>query len=276
MLEDVRTGGVIVLAGTASNPGGDGVRPAGVMADAGFPPLSTVKLMLAASWLQHEGSIDAQARQSAPDLNEMLVEGHDAPGRGLALLLRQTVGSEAVLADLARFGFPACAGGKSARPFSPPACVEFSAKTSDEDWASALSIGEANITVSLPQLSGFLRAVGSAEQPAPSLAPAVEKLPGNMVSAATAMALEAAMQQAVERGTAKGIRGRLGENWKMGGKTGTGGGHPPPYDGIFAGLVFDEHGRAVYTVICYVRRGGLGGGAAAEIAADVARFVLGL
>jgi hypothetical protein len=33
----------------------------------------------------------------------------------------------------------------------------------------------------------------------------------------------------------------------------------PPYDGWFAGLIFDPQGKARFTVATYVRHGGLGG-----------------
>jgi Penicillin binding protein transpeptidase domain len=276
MMQDVPTGRVIVLAGTGENPGGEGVHPAGVLAEAGFLPLSTVKLMLAASWFDHQESIDdPKLRKTESDIQEMLVEGHDAPARQLALLLRRTVGSEAVLADLARFGFPPCAKGQAPQPFSPPACVALSATSSDEEWASALSIGESSLTVSILQLSNFLRAVG--KEGALSMSSIVQyRPPGNRMGRETAIQLQINMLQAVEQGTAKGIYGRLGKQWEIGGKTGTGPGTAHPYDGIFAGLVFDEERRVRYTLVCYARRSGPGGGAAAEISADLARFVLGL
>ena len=44
-------------------------------------------------------------------------------------------------------------------------------------------------------------------------------------------------------------------------------------DGWFAGLVFDRHGKARYTVATFVSGGGLGGVNAAEISATVARFL---
>jgi len=44
-------------------------------------------------------------------------------------------------------------------------------------------------------------------------------------------------------------------------------------DGRFAGLVFDRQGKARYTVATFVRRGGRGGRNAAEISAQLARFL---
>ena len=273
MVQSVDSGATLVLAGTPSAPG-RGLSPA--IAKAPLLPLSTVKLMTAASWLDHQESSTQQAPDIAGDrIGKMLVDGQDEPGRQVALLLRRTVGSEVVLADLARFGFPPCAKAEPPPPPSSRACVELSAQTSDADWASALSIGEANITVSLTQLSAFLRAIGNGWRLVLSVAPTRQRRPGQILSGATATDLQILMMQAAETGTAKGIRGRLGDKWKLGGKTGTGAVKEQPYDGIFAGLLFSES-DAEYTVICYVRRGGPGGGAAAEICADVMKFILGI
>lgn len=60
----------------------------------------------------------------------------------------------------------------------------------------------------------------------------------------------------------------------LGGKTGTGPASAEPYDGIFAGLIYDRSGTPRYTVVTYVRSGGYGGGTAAEISADAAAFLL--
>lgn len=274
IMQNVHTGKTVAFAGTASQPGG-GVRPQPALPHASILPLSTVKLMLAASWLEHEDSIDPQFRKNAPNIHELLVQGRDEPGRQLALLLRRSIGSDAVLGDLARFGFPLCGSGKPGRPLSMPACVSLTAQTSDADWASSLSIGETDITVSLEQLSGFLCAIGKTGVMVLSSLHTTS-VPSNLMSRTTADQLEVAMLDAVAIGSSKGIRDRLGPEWKMGGKTGTGPADSHPYDGIFAGLVFDHDGPARYTVVCYVRNGGPGGGAAAEIASDLARFVLGL
>jgi len=271
-VEDVATGAVIVYSGTATEPGGPAVRRAGTLDDVALPPLSTAKLLLAASWWEHSATIDPHARKNAPDVHAMLVDGADAPGRDLALRLRRTVGSGVVLADLVRFGLRPCSSGELLRPFSPPACFTLSARATDGNWASALSIGEADIAASIEQLSLFLRAVANN-----GTLPASYRDPERgVMSAATAKNLQSAMLDAVDHGSAKGIRERLGDTWKIGGKTGTGPGGSQPYDGIFAGLVFDESGEARYTVICYVRHGGPGGGVPAEVAAHVVKFTLGL
>jgi cell division protein FtsI/penicillin-binding protein 2 len=94
----------------------------------------------------------------------------------------------------------------------------------------------------------------------------------------TAARLQTAMRGVVQRGSAQTIAHTLdGTGWQIGGKTGTGpglGSTGPPYDGWFAGLVFDPQGKARFTVATYVRHGGLGGENAAIISAQLARFLI--
>jgi cell division protein FtsI/penicillin-binding protein 2 len=94
---------------------------------------------------------------------------------------------------------------------------------------------------------------------------------------ATANQLISAMLDTVMRGTASGISGALkGTGWSIGGKTGTGGVAEAPFegqDGWFAGLIFDHGLKARFTVATFVRHGGAGGGNAAEISVEVARFL---
>ena len=86
-----------------------------------------------------------------------------------------------------------------------------------------------------------------------------------------------AMVDTVKRGTASRISGKLEDTgWGIGGKTGTGGVSGAPMneqDGWFAGLIFDREQKARFTVATFVRRGGTGGGNAAEISAELARLL---
>ena len=87
------------------------------------------------------------------------------------------------------------------------------------------------------------------------------------------------MRDTVQRGTAKSIARAL-ENtgWQIGGKTGSGTALLPKgsqVDGWFAGLVFDPQGKARFTVATFVRSGGYGGGSAARISSELARYIIG-
>lgn len=101
------------------------------------------------------------------------------------------------------------------------------------------------------------------------------------MSESTALKLQEVMRGTVERGTAKSAKPILAAmGWSMGGKTGTG---PDPgskaagpgSDGCFAGLIFDPQGKARFTVATYVKHGGLGGGNAARISAEIATYLTG-
>jgi hypothetical protein len=164
-----------------------------------------------------------------------------------------------MLNDLARFGFPSCAERSDV-------CTSLSETTSDADWANALSLGEIDFRTTPEGLSEFLLAVGNGGVRADNGAP--------VMSARTASHLQSAMLETVRSGTAHRASAHLGDVGHMGGKTGTGPGGSQPYDGMFAGLIFDKEQRPRFTVVTYVRRGGYGGGAAAEISADMGRLLL--
>jgi cell division protein FtsI/penicillin-binding protein 2 len=227
----------------------------------------------------------------------MLAGGSDSSGRQVALGLRKSVGTQKVLADFRRYGFNR--GDESfwaevdprwrKRLTTPPAYAMLD-KLNDEDWSSALSIGESYMMTTTLQVSRFLQGVGNNGL---ICAPVVRRMakgagrawniacgdPTRIVEEAPQEKLMAAMKDAVKRGTATRLAGALeGIGWAIGGKTGTGGRAGAPMneqDGWFAGLVFDRQGKARYAVANFVRRGGLGGGSAAEISAQMAGFVTG-
>lgn len=190
-------------------------------------PLSVIKLYLAAVWWDHglDGSLD-----------DMLVEGRDQPGRDRAVALRKRIGGAKVLDDLRRYGLDSLALAEDA---------------DDATWGLTLSIGEQHVTVTLLQVSRFLRAVAVSRSD-------------------TARKLQSAMRKCVTRGTARAVAARqAGARWQLAGKTGTGPANSRPYDGWFAGLIFLD-GEPRYTVAVYLERRGPGGGVAASIAADIA------
>jgi hypothetical protein len=311
LMQDVQTGALVsftsapspapAVAGAATTRGGATVA-GGVDVTRPLLPLSLAKVFLAASCWDRAATLPPGADR---DLHEMLVDGADSIGRRLAIDLRRAVGSAAVLADLQRFGLRSCGNtGASAplpgdrfwRELAPQfvqrlrpatACVSIGPNDPDTRWASALSIGEDGFTVTLLHVSRFLQAVGNGGllmQPVALWAGgdriATPAPPGpegtRIVAVSTAASLQAALSDAVLRGTAIGIRGLPGHGWTMGGKTGTGPGEARPYDGCFAGLVFDRRRVARYTIASYVSRGGRGGGAAAQLAAELVARTLGL
>lgn len=279
VMQDIATGSLIVFAAS---------QPATLDISTPVLPLSFAKVFLAASWWDR-----AQPHPSPVDVHEMIVVGSDSAGRRIALALRQAVGSEAVLADLRRYGFNRSGDAFWAEidpPFasrlSPPPAYARLDVLDDAQWSSALSIGETHMMTTVLHLSRFLQAVGnrglqcspaarSAERPIPASCIA----PTRIVQESTAERLMAAPKDTVQRGSASRIAHALDDiGWSMGGKTGTGGRAGAPMDqqdGLFAGLVFDRQGQPRYTVATFVRRGGRGGGNAAEISAQLARFIIG-
>src|SRR5262249_11120254 len=117
---------------------GEVVASVGVGRDVGQPvlPLSVIKLYLAAVWWDRglDGSLD-----------DMLVEGRDQPGKDRAVALRRKLGAAAVLADLRRYGLDS---------------LTLAPDSDDDTWGSTLSIGERHVTVTLGEVSRFLRRIG--------------------------------------------------------------------------------------------------------------------
>lgn len=304
---DVQTGALIAFGAT---PGPDTARKKDaepLKVTTPISPLSLTKLFLAASWWDRglpDRSFDC-TRSATSDKREpmtipdMIVIGCDLPAKQMAVALRKEVGTDGVLADLERFGFSARP--KAARDdffwaelspkwrerLAPAAAYTLlNDKTTDPDWADTLSLGETNFVVTILHISRFLQAVGNngvllppmarqeIESPISNPAPKSRRI----MQETTALRLQTAMRDVVQRGSAQAIAHTLdGTGWQIGGKTGTGpeiGSSGPPYDGWFAGLVFDPQGKARFTVATYVRHGGLGGENAAIISAQLARFLI--
>jgi len=193
-------------------------------------PLSVIKVYLAAVWWDHA---------LAGSLDDMLVEGRDQPAKDRAVALRKRLGGAKVLDDLRHYGLDS---------------LTLAPDADDATWGETLSIGEHHVTVTLLQVSRFLRTIATSPSD-------------------TARRLQAAMRDCVIHGTARSVAGKqAGARWQLGGKTGTGPADAKPYDGWFAGLVF-QNAEPRYTVAVYVDARGPGGGVAASIAAEMARIL---
>lgn len=295
VIQDVRSGALVAFA--ASNP-------AKLDVTTPLPPLSPVKLIVAASALDQPDMKIIGWPDSEKLLDDSIVNGNDNAGRRIASDLRTTVGADKVLQDLERFGFPPrpdAPAPKNDSAFWAELAPEWTGRlapaisyhslgqeTAARDWADTLSLGEERFVVTALHLSRFLQAVGNggvmllpmarANRPGSTI-PAAK---GRVMSETAALQLQAVMRGTVERGTAKSAKPILaGTGWTMGGKTGTG---PDPgskaagpgSDGCFTGLIFDPQGKARFTVVTYVNHGGLGGGNAARLSAELARFVTGV
>ena len=306
---NVQTGALVAFA---PEPGSNATGKDAVQLNMTTPalPLSLTKLVLAASWWDRglpDRSFDC-IRSAAPEqtermtIHEMIAIGCDLPAKQMAIALRKSVGTEAVLADLERFGFGPRS--KSSRDDSfwaglPPEWRDtlvpaashnrLSADTTYSDWADAFSLGETNFVVTVLHVSRFLQAVGNkgmllspvarkevfGKDNAASKRAAVSR---RVMNESAAIRLQSAMRDVVQHGSAQAIAHALdGSGWQIGGKTGTGPGPGPigpQSDGWFAGLVFDPQGKACFTVATFVRHGGRGGENAAIISAELARYLI--
>jgi len=309
VIQDVRTGAVVAFAAH---------EPSKLDVTTPVLPLSLSKVLLSASWWDNrqpdssfdstKGSANAQnpAYRTRVSVHEMLVGGSDSAGRQMALALRKAVGTKTVLKDFERYGFgqrtdspqndkfwAELAPTWETRLIPASAYVSLSNETKDTEWADTLSIGETNMSVTALHVSRFLQAVGNngvmlipvarEEQSTSSVtkSPVVRQQLKNSIrimQESTALRLQSAMRDTVQRGTAKSIAQAL-ENtgWQIGGKTGSGPGlmsKGSQLDGWFAGLIFDSQGEARFTVATFVRHGGMGGGNAAKISAELARYII--
>jgi membrane peptidoglycan carboxypeptidase len=311
VVQDVKTGALVAFA--ASQPS---------RLDVSTPvlPLSVVKLLLAASWWDNgqpdssfdssRGTASAQnpAYRKRVSVNEMLVGGSDSAGRQMAVALRRSVGTDKVLKDFKRYGFDPLINSPRAKDemfwseLAPTwakrlvparAFVLLSDKTTDSEWADALSIGEANLVVTGLHVSRVLQAIGNggvmlspaarmnhAQDPGAGIRAGRQSgNPIRVMQGRTALRLQAAMRDVVRRGTAKSIATALADTgWQIGGKTGTGPGPAPigpQSNGWFAGLIFDPKGKARFTIATFVKHGGPGGGNAARISAELTRYLIG-
>jgi len=310
VVQDVRTGALVAFAAS---------QPSELEVTTPVSLLSVSKLLISASWWDNRqpessfestnGIANAQnpAYRSRVSVHEMLVGGSDSAGRQMAVALRRSIGTKAMLEDFKRYGFgrrtdsprdetfwgelaPNC----GTRLIPAAAYVSLSGETKDAEWAEALSIGETYMRVTALHVSRFLQAVGNDGVMLPPVAREEQSTPSStkpaasgrqlkdsvrMTERSTALRLQSAMRDTVQRGTAKSIAKALGDTgWQIGGKTGSGTALLPKgaqIDGWFAGLLFDSQGKARFTVATFVRSGGYGGENAAKISAELARYIIG-
>ncbi|MEW6735389.1 MAG: penicillin-binding transpeptidase domain-containing protein [Acidobacteriota bacterium] len=308
VVQDVATGALVAFAAS---------QPSKLDVNTPVLPLSLCKLLLCASWWDNQqpnssfnstkGTAKAKnpAYRSRVSVHEILVGGSDSAGRQMAIALRKAVGTKAMLKDFKRYGFAErsdlprndtfwgeLATTWETRLIPTSAYISLSDETKDMEWADTLSIGETNMSVTALHISRFLQAVGNngvmltpvarEEQPTSSIKKSQVshkqlKNSTRIMQQSTALRLQSAMRDTVQRGTAKSIANALKDTgWQIGGKTGTGPGPMPigpQSDGWFAGLIFDSQGKARFTIATFVKHGGPGGGNAAKISVELARYI---
>ena len=283
VVRDVRTGALIDVA----RAGARSPRVAPVDVTTPIRPLSVIKLVAAAVWLEHFGPPGKFTCHGEPEgaesIDSLIVKGCDSAGKDLAIQLRHRLGTSAVLADLRRLGFASRIKPRIAAPDDSDgvtlgaeaipqrelhSVTTLSNVVKDSAWAAALSVGESDFATTLLDLSELLQVIG---------ADGVNR-GAQVIDSRTARLIQKAMVSCVDAGTGRAIRDVLaGTGWRIGGKTGTG----PDVDrpgsgGLFASLVFDPSGHARYAIVVLTEGAGPGGGAAAQIAAAIARRLVAL
>lgn len=167
-----------------------------------------------------------------------------------------------------------------ARRLNPPQSrVKIREPIHQHEWG-LISIGQGPVDVTPIAVSRFIQAIGNGGvmlQPvleADRVGRGAEGV--RVMKTTTAQNLMRDMLTVVDSGTAVSALPRLAgaQGWDLGGKTGTADiqGAPRP-DGWFAGLMFEPGGIPRYSVVVYLRRGGLGGRAPAQIAAEMTKVM---
>ena len=188
--------------------------------DSPIPPLSVIKVYLAAEWLEHgfgSTTVDCAASSSRPTrrmfVDDVLISGCDTAAEKMAVILRRKLGPGQVLEDLRHYGLPD---------------MTLKPDASDDEWSRVLSLGEEEVPVTPRQLSAFLRTIAQGG--------------ARLFSQRTAKRLRTALENVVQYGTADSIKDALATTgWRIGGKTGTGPGQCGAHcDGWFASLLSDQ------------------------------------
>ncbi|HET6232857.1 MAG TPA: penicillin-binding transpeptidase domain-containing protein [Longimicrobiaceae bacterium] len=305
IVQDVKTGALVAYAAT----GAPNQAPFGIKRYA--PPGSVFKLALSAVWWDHGlGDVHMPcpprvmagnrairnfeshefANLEAP--REMLRVSCNTAAIQMAFIARQRLGVQPFIDQYRSFGFepysdkPAVdtqhdfwstSSDAWAQRMSPPqARLRILSKYNLHEWA-LLAIGQGPVDVTPIAVSRFVQSIGNGGvMMQPSIeADRVAHEGRRVMKATTAAKLQEAMLEVVHKGTAVSVLPTLlGTGWDMGGKTGTADvAHQATPDGWFAGLMFGPDGRAKYTVVVYVRKGGQGGRVPGAIAAGMTRYM---
>ena len=307
IVQDVQTGAIVAYAasGRAQDP------PFGIKRYA--PPGSVFKLAVAALWWENDlpdtrmpcppyiqvgrariRNFESHEYESITVPTGMLTVSCNTAAVRMALDMRQRLGVEAFRDAYQRFGFvtysddtPSASESEFwntgnaawAQRMTPPQIrVRFARRFSQHEWGQ-IAIGQGPVDVTPLAISRFLQAIGNNGVMLP---PTLEwdqmdkRGEGRRIMReSTSRKLQEAMLTVVDSGTAQVAKTRFANTgWDLGGKTGTAdvAGAPRP-DAWFAGLMYGPDGRARYTVVVYLQRGGQGGRMPAAIAGEMTKFM---
>lgn len=307
IVQDVQTGALVAYAasGAPQDP------PFGIKRYA--PPGSVFKLAVAALWWENGlpdtrmacppyiqignariRNFESHEYESLSIPTGMLTVSCNTAAVRMALEMRQRLGVEAFRDAYQRFGFVTYSSGPPSpaeadfwntgnpawaqRMTPPPIRVRFAQRFSQHEWGQ-IAIGQGPVDVTPLAISRFLQAIGNSGVMLP---PTLEweqlekRGEGRRImKPETSRKLQEAMLTVVDSGTGVAAKPRLvGTGWDLGGKTGTADiANAPRPDAWFAGLMYGPDGRARYTIVVYLQRGGQGGRVAAPIAGEMTKFM---
>ncbi|HEX5871801.1 MAG TPA: penicillin-binding transpeptidase domain-containing protein [Longimicrobium sp.] len=307
IIQDVQTGAVVAYAssGDADDP------PFGIKRYS--PPGSVFKLAVAALWWENDlpdtrmacppyiqignariRNFESHEYESITVPTGMLRVSCNTAAVRMALDMRERLGVEAWRDAYQRFGFVTYSGrppGTPERDFwntengawsermtPPPVRVRFAERFSQHEWGQ-IAIGQGPVDVTPIAVSRFMQAIGNNGVMLPPTLEweQLEKRGAGqrIMRETTSRKLQKAMLTVVDSGTAVAAQARFaGTGWDLAGKTGTADvANAPRPDAWFAGLMYGPDGRARYTIVVYLQRGGQGGRVAAPIAGEMTKFM---
>ncbi len=307
IIQDVQTGALVAYAasGRAEDP------PFGIKRYA--PPGSVFKLAVAALWWEaglpdtrmpcppyiqtgnaRIRNFESHEYESITIPTGMLTVSCNTAAVRMALEMRQQLGVDAFRDAYQRFGFVTYSAGPPSasesefwntgnpawaqRMTPPPVRVRFAQRFTAHEWGQ-IAIGQGPVDVTPLSISRFLQAIGNNGVMLP---PTIEwdrmdrRGEGQRImKQSTSRKLQEAMLSVVDTGTAQVAKARIANTgWDLGGKTGTADVYRAPRpDAWFAGLMYGPDGRARYTIVVYLQRGGQGGRTPAAIAGEMTKFM---
>ncbi|MEO1367059.1 MAG: M56 family metallopeptidase [Acidobacteriota bacterium] len=252
-------------------------------------PASVAKLPLATAWWEtglgdrripcpkrwttadgvSVGAIRDRGELMAP--HEMLIHSCSTAAGVMAVEVEEKTGAEELAASLRKFGF--MPGAKT--PWLP-SFVPAPRQGPGLDWEARRPVLAAllgRIPTTPFHVASFVQAIGNDGVRLAMGLPGSGSARGERLMAPeTAVRLQQAMEAVVTEGTGRrGGEALRGSPWRLLGKTGTWARADGDYNGWFAGLAADEGGRPQFVVVVFLRQGGMGGGPATLLAAEVAR-----
>ncbi|MEM8994121.1 MAG: M56 family metallopeptidase [Acidobacteriota bacterium] len=252
-------------------------------------PASVAKLPLATAWWETglgdrripcpkrwstEDGVSVGARRDRGELmapHEMLIHSCSTAAGVMALEVEEKAGAEELASSLRKYGF--MPGVKT--PWLP-SFVPAPREGAGLEWEARRPILAAllgRVPTTPFHVASFVQAIGNDGVRLTMGRPGGGSAQGERLMASeTSARLLRAMEAVVTEGTGRrGGEALRDSPWQLLGKTGTWAREDGEYNGWFAGLAADDSGQPKFVVVVFLRQGGMGGGPATLLAAEVTR-----